>query len=81
MLNGALSGLHGLNSLWHGFFNYMTIEVSTYVYLSDMFVSKCQSVIIISMYVWKIVLLAFEGREIETQEWSCLQPGWSAQGE
>lgn len=81
MLNVPFSDLHYLNLLRHGFFSYMTIEVSTYMYLSDTFVNRCQSVLMISVYVWKIVLLAFEGREMETWEWSCLQSRRSAQGE
>ena len=51
MLNVAFSDLHGLNLLWHGFFSCMTTEVSTYMYLSDMFVNRCQSALMINAYV------------------------------
>lgn len=51
ILNMALPDLHGLNLLWHGFFSYMTIGVSTYMYLSDMFVNRCQPALMINVYV------------------------------
>lgn len=51
MLNVAFSHLHGLNLLWHGFFSYMTIEMSTFMYLSDMFLNRCRSAFMINVYV------------------------------
>jgi len=51
VLNVALSDLHGLNLLWHGFFSYMTIEVSAYMYLPDMFIDWCQRALMINVYV------------------------------
>lgn len=53
ILNVACSHLHGLNLLQHGFFSYITVQVSTYTYLSDMFVSRCQPALMINVYVWK----------------------------
>lgn len=47
----ALSDLHGLNLLLHDLFSYMTVELSTYMYLPDMFVDRCQSALMINVYV------------------------------
>lgn len=38
---------------WLFFWSYMMIDVSPYVYFSDMFVNKCQSTLIFSVPLWR----------------------------